>query len=428
MFLGLAAPIFLPPFFYVTFGLSSMTVGFSIAMMALGLFFYETPLIVRLRNVRPLAILLIFLLASHATYFLLVDYDMRKLLVVFLSLMTLTIAGIFSNVVYKCNGRILLRCFKSLAVIGLLIGFGSFIIDANFLNYEKYHKSMFPFSEPSHYVLGFSSVFLVTGVFLGKAQRILLLSAIILLGVLKPSVALLVVAFVMIVVYYILPLKLEKIAVFAVLFVVAIQALSLVDSSKLTYFYERIPFTENIDSPIIQGGPNTSALVYMQGWEVVSDSMADTTGLGVGLYNMEKTVPGYYGEMLFGKLGRYQNRAEGSFLASKLITEFGIVGILVLAAYCSILVKSLWFFYRLSRNSENQNRAQRPKYPTSLIYAHSVIVVFVVEAFVRGIGYFSTGVFLLLVALFIMQRFRIDSLRRRVRQLYGYRSLARLTG
>ena len=150
----------------------------------------------------------------------------------------------------------------------------------------------------------------------------------------------------------------------------------------------------------------------MQGWEVLTDSFVNTNGVGVGLYNMEKAVPGYIGEILFNKLGRYQNRAEGSFFASKLVTEFGFVGIIVLIVYCAFFLRSLRYFYRLGRRIDKLQKSKVTQYPVSLIYAHSVIVVFAVEAFVRGVGYFSTGVFLLIVAFFLTRKFH---LRKRLR-------------
>ena len=152
LFISFVALIFFPPLFYVAFGLSSMTIGLVLALLVLVLvlvvFFQQTSPIIRLRNVAPMAVLLIFLLATHSTYFLLIDYDNRKLVAIFLFLFLFATAAVFSNVIYKCNGLVLIRIFTLLAIIGLLIGFGSFVIDFNHLNYEKYHKSMFPFSEP----------------------------------------------------------------------------------------------------------------------------------------------------------------------------------------------------------------------------------------------------------------------------------------
>ena len=139
------------------------------------------------------------------------------------------------------------------------------------------------------------------------------------------------------------------------------------------------------------------------------DEFVNTNGLGVGLLNMEKTVPGYYAELIRQKTGGgYRNRAEGSFFASKLVTEYGIVGVLALLAYSVLFLKSLVFFYRLERHIYSKNRPVRGRYPLSQVYAHSAIVMFVVEAFVRGVGYYSAGVFLLIVAMFLTRRFHLS--------------------
>ena len=129
------------------------------------------------------------------------------------------------------------------------------------------------------------------------------------------------------------------------------------------------------------------------------NSLDRTNGLGVGLRNMENTVPGYYGDLIYSIAGEYKNRAEGSFLASKLITEFGIIGVFVLIFYGVLLLKSLNFFSRLNKYRYLKERNKRVFTASAgLIFAHSVIVVSAIELFARGIGYFSAGVFLLIMA------------------------------
>lgn len=408
LFCSFAALIAVPPFFYVSFFLSSMTIGFVAALMVMIVFYHRAPPIIRVRNLSLLAVVIIFLLTAHSLYFILFEDENRKIFGVLLGFAMLATAAIFSTAIYKCNGRVLLRIFQLLALIGLLLGYGSFVVDTNFLNYEKYHKSIFPFAEPSHYALVFSSFFFVAGVVLRKTQRLLLVLLVVLLGVLLPNMTLLVIAFLMIVVYYLLPLKKERIIAFALVALVGLSVLGSIDSSKLSYFYERMPFVESSNSSFISGSPNLTALVYMQGWEVMADEFVRTDGLGVGLLNMEKTVPGYYAELIYQKTGgSYRNRAEGSFFASKLVTEYGIIGVLTLLAYAVLFLKSLIFFYKLERHIGNKNRPEEARYPLSQVYAHSVIVIFVVEAFVRGVGYYSAGVFLLIVAMFLARRFQI---------------------
>lgn len=414
LLLSFCALVFIPPFFYVSLWLSSMTIGLVAALAAIIVFYYRAPPIINWHHINAVGLALIALLTLHSLYFLVVEEGYRKAFGIILCFAMLASAAIFSNIIYRCNSRVLLRIFKLLVIVALLIGFGSFFIDANFLHYEKYHKSMFPFAEPSHYALIFSSFFFVTGVVVRKTQRFLLVAAVLLLGALKPNMTLLVIGSIMVVVYYILPLKKQRIIIFTVALLLGLSVLSSVDSSKLAYFYERLPFVEGSERSAIPGSPNITALVYMQGWEVLTDTLVSTGGLGVGLLNMENTIPGYYAELIYEKTGgTYRNRAEGSFFASKLVTEYGVVGVLVLVAYCTMFLKSLGFFYRLERYIDNKKRSKEARYPLSLVYAHSIIVIFVVEAFVRGVGYFSIGVFLMMVAAFTTRRFELISLQSR---------------
>lgn len=424
LFCSFAALIVVPPFFYVSFFLSSMTNGFVVALMVMLVFYHRLPPVIRVQNFSLVAMAIIFLLTVHTLYFIAVEAGNRKIFGLILCFAMLAAAMFFSTAIYRCSGLVLLQIFKLLTLMGLLIGYASFVVDISFLNYGKYHKSIFPFAEPSHYALVFSSFFFVTGIVLRKKQRLLLVMSLLLLGALLPNMTLLVITLIMIAVYYILPLKKERIIAFALAALVGVGVLGSVDSSKLSYFYERLPFVETPNSSSLSRGPNLTALVYMQGWEVLTEEFANTSGLGVGLLNMENTVPGYYAELIRQKTGGgYRNRAEGSFFASKLITEYGMVGVLVLLAYSVLFLKSLIFFYRLERHIDSRHRTEEGRYPLSQIYAHSVIVIFVVEAFVRGVGYYSAGAFLLIVAILLIRRFHLVSRQKRRQPDTGNESL-----
>ena len=64
LFFSFAALITLPPFLYVSLSLSSMTIGFVIALAFIILLYRHTPPIIRVRNVPLLPVVLIFLLTT----------------------------------------------------------------------------------------------------------------------------------------------------------------------------------------------------------------------------------------------------------------------------------------------------------------------------------------------------------------------------
>ncbi len=392
-FLSVLFIFFLPPFFYVSLDLQSMTIGLAVALVIILLFFHQSLPIIKLRKSSIISLVLVASLFVHAILFTLSDFDVKKLLATIMMFVMIVAAGSFSIVIRKYDDEVVVRVCKLLMVISLLIGFGSLAIDFQYLNYAKYSKSIFPFSEPSHYALAVSSVIFAAGFFIRKSLRVALLILIVLLAVLTPSMILLSLSIVMMLVYYGLPLKLKNISMLTILLVVGIVMIKYTADANYAYFINRMWFDE--------ANANLSALVYMQGWEELINSLGKTYGIGVGLRNMENTVPGYYGELIYSIAGEYKNRAEGSFLASKMITEFGIIGVSMLFVYCVLLLKSLNFFSRLNKYWQYRYRSMRVMpVPASLIYAHSVIVVFAIEVFARGVGYFSIGVFLFTMVIF----------------------------
>lgn len=396
LFLALFFLFYIPPFFFVAFELRSMTVGFAVSIAIIFFLYHQSLPIIRLNKASIIVFTLCVSLLVHAILFILLDFDLRKFFAIILIIVMFVVAGFFSNAIRKYDDESVVLVCKLLATIALLIGFGSLVLDFNYLNYDKYVKSIFPFSEPSHYVISVSSVFLATGVFVKTWLKTVLLFLTILLGVLIPSLVLLALSIVMMVVFFGLPVKLKSILILATFLITGVVLIYLNhEATDYSYFVDRIKFDDE--------NTNLTALVYMQGWEKMINSLRSTNGVGVGLINMENTVPGYYGELIYSIAGKYLNRAGGSFVASKLVTEFGIVGVVMLFAYIVLLFKSLSFFSRLNKYRRCKKIVISGLYaPANLIFAHSVIVVFAIELFARGVGYFSAGVFLFMMAIFLL--------------------------
>lgn len=140
---------------------------------------------------------------------------------------------------------------------------------------------------------------------------------------------------------------------------------------------------------------NLSNLVYLQGAESAYTSFLSSNGVGVGFQNMGNQEPGYFTELIRSvNNGGDLNRLDGSFLAAKIITEFGLLGIM----FCLMVIIN---FLRVC------NIVWSGSYPNSLLfvlYAASSGQI-MIEFFVRGYGYFSPG-FIVFLALF-SQRKRI---------------------
>lgn len=395
--------LFLPPFLYVSLNLSSMTTGLAVSVVIITLFFYHQLLALKVTELNAKYLIVALPFALHFMSFVLFDFEEKKLLALLLTVTMLAAAAVFSKEIIIFNNDAIVRIVTFLLVMVLLLGFGSFVIDFGYLNYDNYVKSIFPFSEPSHYAIGVSSIFFVAGFLVSNKLRLIILSSVIFIGIFLPSIILLSLSALMIFTYYVIPFKLKTTAFMVAACIAGLMAINATTETDLSYFSDRIPFIYD-PGTFIYDKNDLTALVYMQGWEEIGKSIVETKGLGVGILNMDETKPGYYGELIFSIVGEYKNRGDGGFLASKIVSEFGVIGVYILLIYCLYLSKSIKYFYRLNRRWHSEARKSSPvNEPVYLLFAHSIIVTSVIEIFLRGTSYFTSGMFLLITAIFIVE-------------------------
>jgi hypothetical protein len=144
---------------------------------------------------------------------------------------------------------------------------------------------------------------------------------------------------------------------------------------------------------------NLSTLVFLQGWQNAILNFSETHGFGVGFQQFG--VAGSTGDIAakISKLlsGASLSLLDGGTTASKLIAEFGSFGILILAVYVRAAARSISFI----RRSQFIPPVARD---TRRIFFCALITTYLIELFVRGIGYFSAGGFLALASLISLNR------------------------
>lgn len=154
---------------------------------------------------------------------------------------------------------------------------------------------------------------------------------------------------------------------------VAIYAVPMTGSN---YYTERIALSRD--------SKNASALAYLNGWQHAYAYLVSTNGIGVGFQQFgadrKATDLDYEIEATTGKR---LNERDGSTVGAKLIGEFGALGIILLAAYLAILP------FHIKR---------LPQDP----FFRSCIVMYAMDLFVRGTGYFSPTAFLFLTAMYAL--------------------------
>lgn len=155
----------------------------------------------------------------------------------------------------------------------------------------------------------------------------------------------------------------------------AATALSLADTE---YFSSRLVLTDQTT--------NLSALVWLSGWETAHYIIHNVSVWGIGFQQLGFVSIQSDSVELIELLGAFGlNATDGGTTAAKLISEFGVPALLVLAGY------GLFFFWAVGRLMFDGLDARRADVRFSLRRAAAVAPF--MELFVRGLGYFSPTLF-----------------------------------
>lgn len=234
-------------------------------------------------------------------------------------------------------------------------------------------KSTFPFTETSHFALAFGPIFLYRCATARPGRRDLWLAFAVALAVLLKSGTLLALAFLAAIVCRRILLVLAAAAV------VAAVGLTV----QLKYFTSRVDLSNN--------SSNLSALVYLEGWEMLEDSIDRSGGWGVGFEQLGLAGTNVPAAESIRRVtgGEDFNLTDGSFVLAKLGSEFGVTGLLMVLGYCVLVVRSLGFL-RSGIGS------------ASATLARCIVLGYAVDMFVRGTGYFTQSTLLFLAAVLVL--------------------------
>lgn len=239
------------------------------------------------------------------------------------------------------------------------------------------YNPVFPFGEPSHYALTFTPILLFVCVRYKIAFRLAALFSALVIAYLLESLSL--VAAVVLVGLITLPIAFLVLA--AVGFSVAVGILD------VTYFTDRLDL--NYESR------NLSVLVYLQGWELMADSMRRTLGWGLGFQQLGfGPISSPTADAILRLVGNDANLKDGSFTLAKAASEFGILGFAGFSLFAFMAARSAWML--------REAALARASITAPLMLAMSVISGYIVEAFLRGIGYFSGSTMMLMAAVLYM--------------------------
>ena len=234
------------------------------------------------------------------------------------------------------------------------------------------------FSENSHYALAFLPLLLYMVVLSSLSRKWLFTVMGVLMALLLQSLTLLV----GVVLVAMFAFRLRQLVFLALIATISLVA---VDPMDIVYYSSRIDLSRE--------DTNLSTLSYMHGWERAYLNLKDYYGMGVGFQQLG--FVGSEGEIL-GDLtaqgAEDLNILDGSFVASKFISEFGILAVAALLAYLVYFARSARRLHEVSMNVGGTADCRK-------VFFLACFVMFFIEFFIRGTGYFSSSGFLFIASL-----------------------------
>ncbi|MEC5325826.1 hypothetical protein [Aurantimonas sp. A3-2-R12] len=438
----------LPSFIYVVFPAGSLAVG--IILIAIATFVLAPPTLTVISISLSYSLILFLSAFFNATY---EDFKPAQILVKatahgFIVCIAVSLGLLLSRLCVVLLRKNIEKIVLVANLLFIIPGLLTVLWRPSFLGYNLYVKNIFPFAEPSHYALAAAPFMLFGAVFLPLPRNIILLTVYVIISLLQPSLILLLVSMVILLLIsfrYIInidrEISFDKYVFYAIscilIYCAFIAYQQGVFHSPLPGVYQApesqpdpsatkerrtAPSKPGVyQAPESQPDPsatkerrtapskpimryladrlsispqskNLTVLVFLQGWEDAYRSLIETGGAGRGFQSMGTSEPGPIAERIRSIAHMYKNRNDGGSLAPKIVSEFGYIGIGVVAA---LLGAGVYAFCNLAV-------ADRAKIEPLRAISYCFIVSLVVELFLRGYGYFSPGVFLAIVGLTII--------------------------
>ena len=366
--------------YYFGFG-TSMALGVSlvslisiiILIIKFRYIFIKNNLFYKITFIGFLIALFIFFHILLIGIFIPIDYE-RALLSIIPLWLVISCGYFLANIFMNENDLIIDRINFQICWLFLLIGFFAAI---GFIppGSEKYFKPVFPFTEPSLYSLGLlpflmycvvrsDGYFKVFYIIIGIGIALTLQSLTMLIGL--SLIILMCIRFNII--YLILAIMIGLLAY----------------QIDYSYYWDRLNFSND--------NRNLSFLVWMQGWQLIVESLSNSSWLGLGFQQLGINGTSVeYSDYIIELIGNNSNLRDGGFSLVKIISEFGIIGIILIIFYIYLTfysIKSLRLIIKGLKFS-----------PYIILFSHIILVTFSLELFIRGQGYFTGSSAMLAMAI-----------------------------
>jgi hypothetical protein len=239
-----------------------------------------------------------------------------------------------------------------------------------------YPKSIFPFTETSHFSLAFLPVFLYWAVRAPERAKTRWVLAGIAAGMMLQSLSLLAGCLVLAAACRRLPLVLLTVPV-AVLLLLSMPLLG------LDYYTARLDFS----------GRGLSNLVYLEGWQLIQENWAISSGWGIGFQQLGMHDTQVSAAEMIREVtgGIDENLTDGSFVLCKIVSEFGGFGVLLALAFAVFAARCM-----------KALRARTGTAGAAVTFSRCVVVAYTIDMFIRGTGYFTQSTLVFVAALAVL--------------------------
>lgn len=273
--------------------------------------------------------------------------------------------------------HVLHRCTQILLALGVWGGLG--LPEPSF---GGWNKPIFPFTEPSHLALTLGPFLIFACITSRPGARLAYISAALTLTALLQSTTLAAITLVTVLICLRLRYALVILALMA----------PIVASLDLTYYLTRLDFSEDAS--------NLTSLVYLQGWQLIGESWDASHGLGIGFQQLgvggSEVPAAQLISAVLGDADGFLNLFDGGFTLAKIVSEFGVFGVILLVAFVPMLVRAIARLHKHAARIQSRDAFS--------LFACAFIAAYVFELLLRGNGYFTPTGLLMLTGLWAWRR------------------------
>ena len=317
-------------------------------------------------------------------------------------LLTFLLSFIIYNYINKNTFSKLSRIFFIIFIILSFFAWLDYFYHVPLFNFINYPLSIFPFVEPSHFALVYGMIGIPLIIDRSVKVNIFVIANFSFFSMNFPSITLTLFTLLTLVLFIMKDgNKFKKVLYISIFLLITLFFYQ--SNLDISYFESRLG-TGSFKSEDVF---NWTQMVYFQGWELMKVNLISTNffGLGYQMLGSAQTVTGDITAIIYGLKGEFgKNITDGSFIMSKLVSEFGIIGIFITLIYIKFIFN---FFLNLNKKCLEiiiENDLIKKELIKKDIFCSIIILSYLINFIFRGINYFTPQAILLVAAIIFVTK------------------------